>query len=259
MVAIKLPTAAALAILPAASQGAQLFANRGTLDGWSYVRHEHNGKVEQVSNVVYEGPSALKMSQTYDRGYTGRYHSEVDVHDGYQRGDERFYGFSFRLSETWEFGSQGFNLAQFIAERKGAGCGGDDWMPSSMIWIQGDKLATRVVSGNYRQPDCSRDIKTFRDLATVSAGEWHKVVLQVRWRNDGSGFYKMWFDGEKVLEEHNLPTTVNDDELYQFRVGLYANSWHDDGYMEGNQPLRQVWYDEIAVGTTFADVDPDQW
>ena len=259
MVALKTFAAAVLALLPAASQARQIFANHGTLDGWDYVRHEHNGRVEQVTNMAYEGPTALKMTQTYDSGYTGRYHSEVDHNDGYRRGDERFYGFTFRLSQDWEFGSQGFNLAQFIAERKGAGCDGDDWMPSSMIWIKGNQLTTRVVSGNYRQPDCSRSFRTFGDLATVTPGEWHKIVLQVRWENDNTGFYKMWYDGEKVVDEYNLATTVNDDETYQFRVGLYANSWHDDGYMQGNQPFRQVWYDEVAIGTTFADADPDQW
>lgn len=28
--------------------------------------------------------------------------------------------------------------------------------------------------------------------------------------------------------------------------------------MEGNQGFRQIWYDEISVGTTYQDVDPDQ-
>lgn len=41
-------------------------------------------------------------------------------------------------------------------------------------------------------------------------------------------------------------------------VGGYMNSWHDSGQMEGNQPFRQLWYDEVSVGTTYKDVDPDQ-
>lgn len=254
MIAAKLLSA--LALVPSACLAERLFYNSGTRSGWDFVREEHNGKVSEVTNISYEGSSALKMEQTYDPGYSGRYHSEVDVYDGYQRGDMRFYGFAFRLSDSWEFGSQGFNLAQFIANREGAGCGGDDWMPSSMLWIQGDQLTSRVVSGSYRQPDCSRDFVTFNNLATVSAGDWHRVVLQVQWASDDTGYYKIWFDGDKVVERFNVATTVNDDELFAFRVGLYANSWHDDGYMDGDQPFRQVWYDEVAVGTTFADVSP---
>ena len=42
---------------------------------------------------------------------------------------ERFYGFAFRLSEGWSFeGTQSYNIAQFIANRPGAGCGDDDWV-----------------------------------------------------------------------------------------------------------------------------------
>ncbi|KAK2040965.1 hypothetical protein LZ31DRAFT_597598 [Colletotrichum somersetense] len=54
------------------------------------------------------------------------------------------------------------------------------------------------------------------------------------------GFYKVWFDGAKVLERYDIPTTVDDDSAFQFRA------------------FRQVWSDEIAVGSTFKDVDPAQ-
>ncbi|KAK2007642.1 endo-beta-1,4-Glucuronan lyase from fungus Trichoderma Reesei [Colletotrichum eremochloae] len=254
--------AAALAVLvPASVHAAFPFSNPGTLSGpdaWDYVRREHNGNVEQVTNVVYKGATALKMTQTYDPAYDNRYHSEVDVNDGYRRGQERFYGFAFRLSDAWQYQPQSYNIAQFIADRPGAGCGDDDWMPSSMLWIEGDQLFSRVVAGQYRRPDCGRTITKYANLTTVSRGEWHRVVIQARWRSDGAGFYKIWFDGEKVLEKYDLSTTVNDDSAFQFRVGLYANGWHDDGQMLGDQAFRQVWFDEIAVGSTFKEVDPAQ-
>lgn len=254
MIALTTLLAACLPSLVVSAE--RLFYNNGNLDNWDYIREEHNGVVQVVDNVAFSPPSSIKVTQTYDESYSGRYHSEVDVNDGYQRGDQRFYGFAFRLSENWQFGSQGYNLAQFIAERPGAGCGGDDWMPSAMLWIDGNALTSRIVSGNYRQPDCSRDIEELNNLATVQAGVWHRVVIQVKWESEATGFYKIWFDGTKVFERYNVATTVNDDEVYQFRVGLYANSWYDDGYMEGSQGFRQVWYDEIAVGTEFGDVNP---
>ncbi|KAL2672160.1 hypothetical protein Neosp_012858 [[Neocosmospora] mangrovei] len=250
--------AAALALCPISASAERKFYNPGNLNGWDYIRRENNGTVEAVTNVAYKGGNALKMTQTYTPGYTGRYHSEVDHNQGYKRGDQLFYGFAFRLSEQWEFQPQSYNLAQFIANRPGASCGGDDWMPSSMLWLEGDQLVSRVVSGQYRVPDCSRDIQTFPKLAKVSAGQWHKVVIQASWKSDNTGFYKIWFDGNKVLEEYNRKTTLNDDSVFQFRIGLYANAWHDDKHMEGSQSFRQVWYDEVAIGTTFADVDPGQ-
>lgn len=125
--------AAALALCPLSASAERKFYNLGNLNGWDYIRRENKGTVEAVTNVAYKGGNALKMTQTYTSGYTGRYHSEVDHNQGYKRGDQLFYGFAFRLSEQWEFQPQSYNLAQFIANRPGASCGGDDWMPSSML------------------------------------------------------------------------------------------------------------------------------
>ncbi|GKT46802.1 uncharacterized protein ColSpa_06983 [Colletotrichum spaethianum] len=261
MTSIKSFLTLALALAPTSVHAAFPFSNPGTLSGpdaWDYVRKEHNGNVEQVTNVVYKGTTALKMTQSYDPSYTGRYHSEVDVNDGYKRGQERFYGFAFRLSETWQFQPQSYNIAQFIANRPGAGCGGDNWMPSSMLWLDGDQLASRIVSGQYRQPDCSRNIVKYENLVAVSRGVWHRVIIQARWKSDGTGFYKIWFDGNKVLEKYDVSTTLNDDSAFQFRVGLYANSWYDDKTMLGDQSFRQIWFDEIAVDSTYMAVDPAQ-
>ena len=235
------------------AQAAATYHNTGTASGWDATNKEHNGTVLEVTNVTYQGPTALKMTQIYDANYDGRYHSEVVKDNVYHRGDTGFYGFMFRLQQDWQFQPQSYNIAQFIADFTDTGC--DDWMPSSMIWLQGNQLFTRVKQGTA----CSQKIVTFGNLATVSAGEWHKVVIQAKWASDGTGFYKLWFDGTKVLEQYNLNTTVADDRYFQFRVGLYANGWHDSGYMQGSQGNRSIWYDEIGTGTTFADADPDQW
>ncbi|PNY22472.1 Glucuronan lyase A [Tolypocladium capitatum] len=257
MVAIEPLLAASLALLASPGvQASRIFYNAGALDGWDHVRHEHRGTVSQVDNVVFRGSSALKMTQQHDAAYRGRYHSEVDHNHGYRRGDELFYGFAFRLSDSWQFQDQSYNIAQFIADRPGAGCGGDDWMPSAMVWVQGNQLTSRVVSGHYRQPNCGRSVEPLRNLAVVSAGRWHRVVIQAKWASDSSGLYRIWFDGNKVAERLGVPTTIDDDSVFQFRVGLYANGWHDEGYMEGSQGFRQIWYDEVGIGTTFKDVDP---
>ncbi|KAK0615172.1 polysaccharide lyase [Bombardia bombarda] len=239
----------------AAVQATQLFSNHGTTSGWSSQQTEYNGKIEQVSNIVYEGTTALKMTQTYDASYTGRYHSEVHLDGGYSIGDQRFYGFMFRLSQDWQFdGSQSYDISQFIGDFTYTGC--DTWMPSTMIWLEGNKLFTRLKTGSV----CSQKTTRIDTGATVTAGGWHKIVIQAKWAPDSTGFFKLWFDGTKVVERLNTATTVSDTGAnFQFRVGLYANAWHDQGTMTGSQPFRQIWYDEIAMGTTFADADPDQW
>lgn len=246
-----LGTCMLLCALPAAADA--LFHNTGTTAGWDSILQEHSGSIFDVTNVAYEGPTAFKAIQVHDPSYAGRYHSEVVKNNVYRRGDTGFYGFTFRLQSDWQFQNQSYNIAQFIADFSDTGC--DDFMPSSMVWIFGDQLYTRVKQGTV----CNQHIVTFGNLATVTAGVWHKVEIQARWATDGTGFYKLWYDGVKVLERFNLDTTVADDRFFQMRVGLYANSWHDDRIMLGTQGTRSIWFDEIGVGTTFADADPDQW
>ncbi len=230
-----------------------IFHNAGTLSGFSSTNAEHNGSITQVSNVTYSGTTAIKAMQIYDPNYTGRYHSEAVVNDIYNRGDTGFYGFAFRLQADWEFDPQNYNIAQFIADFTDTGC--DDWMPSTMIWVNGSSLDTRVKTGT----PCNQSITSFNGIAQVTAGVWHRVELQVDWQSNSTGYFKVWYDGSKVLERYDIATTVADDRAFQFRVGLYANSWHDDGHMVGNQGTRQVWYDQVGVGTTFADADPNGW
>ncbi|KAI1421000.1 polysaccharide lyase [Xylaria sp. FL1777] len=238
-------------------QATQIFSNTGTMSGWDAYTHEDKGTVQEVTNVVYKGNTALKMTQVYDPSWTGRYHSEAVKYDVYKKGDTGFYGFAFRLQQDWQFSpAQSYNLAQFIADFTDLGCE-ETYMPSTLVWIEGDQLATRVKYGEVC-PTSQQITRSFKNLQTVTAGVWHRVELQVDWQSDDTGYFKMWYDGVKVTETYNIPTNVGDGRPFQFRVGLYANGWHDSGY-QGTQPTRQVWYDQIAAGSVFADANPDAW
>ncbi|KAG4441027.1 hypothetical protein IFR05_003482 [Cadophora sp. M221] len=243
-------------------QSLQTFSNKGTYPGnWddSWIDPLTQGSINEATNIYYENTTSIKMTQTYiPSGYTGRYHSEVHKFNAYKRGDTGFYGFTFRLSKDWQFEpAQGYNLAQFIADFTDLPCD-EDWMPSSMLWIYGNKLQSRVKTGNVC-PTTAQDIQPFADLATVTAGEWHKVLIQASWKSDLTGYYKIWFDDAIVVNATGIRTTVAEARYFQFRVGLYANSWTYPKVMLGTQGFRQVWFDEIAIGTTYKDADPDQW
>ncbi|KAJ7616104.1 polysaccharide lyase-domain-containing protein [Roridomyces roridus] len=232
-----------LCIITAQMAGAtQTFANRGTTSGWDLVVHEHQGN---VSNVFYgTSGTSIKATQTYDPAYSGHYH----------QGDTGFYGFAFRLQSDWQFApAQTYNLAQFIADFSDTGCA--DFIPTTMVWIDGNQLATRLVTGST----CQHLTIPFNNLATVSAGVWHKVEIQAAWQNSATGFFKLWFDGVKVLEQLNVATTIGDGREFQLNLGLYANGWENDKGMEGTQPLRQVWIDQVGIGSVFADADPARW
>jgi len=246
--------------LAALSTSTQLFQNHGTTAGWSdsYIDPGSGGTVEEVTNIVREGSTALKMTHTHNPSYNGLYHAEVHANNGYTgKGQTRFYGFWFRLSESWEFTpGQSFNIAQFIANFPGT-C--DVWMPSTMVWLDGNQLWTRRKYGSLCPRETNQHTANTKATGvTVTAGVWHKIVIQARWESNANGYLKMWYDGAKVVEELGKATTIAEDGAFQFRVGLYANGWSDGNY-KGNQPFRQIWFDEIAFGTEFKDADPDQW
>ncbi|KAL7626123.1 hypothetical protein AAE478_002893 [Parahypoxylon ruwenzoriense] len=122
-----------VAVSSTAVQATQSWHNSGTEAGWDTFTHEHKGTVEEVTDTVYKGSTALKMTQIYDSSYSGRYHSEAVEYNAYKKGDTGFYGFAFRLQDGWQFDpAQGFNLAQFIADFTDLGCG-ETYMPSTMI------------------------------------------------------------------------------------------------------------------------------
>ncbi|KAL2173013.1 polysaccharide lyase family 20 protein [Thermothelomyces heterothallicus CBS 202.75] len=230
----------------------QIFTNRGTLDGWGGKQTEHKGEIKEVSDVFYDQPPALVMTQTYDKSYTGRYHSEVRVLNAYKHGDTRFYGFAFRLPPDWQFEpAQSYDLAQFIAPFDQC----DSYMPSTMFWAEGTKLFTRLKTGSV----CNQKTTKLPLNVTLTAGEWHKVVIEARWASDSTGYFRLSYDGEQVVDVQNVATTVSEDVPFQFRVGLYANGWHDDNGMKGTQGFRQVFYDKIAIATTEKEADPDSW
>jgi hypothetical protein len=247
--------AAGLALAAGSSSATVLFRNTGTTSGWSTIFVEHRGSVAQVSSPAFKGSTAIRVTQVYDANYTGRYHSELVRNDGYRPGQMRFYGFAMYIPANWQSVNQGFNIAQFIADFGDTGC--DDWMPSTMMWFTGSSLSTRVKQGSI----CNQSIRTFGNFATLAYGQWHRIEIQANWRSDPSGYFKVWVNGVKRLEQYNLSTTISDpaNRTFSFRVGMYANSWHDQGRMLGTQPTRTLYYDQIGIGTTFADADPNAW
>jgi hypothetical protein len=257
-----LVTAATFCAVASFSHATATFHNTGTIaDGGGFSNWDSSNldtpcSLTESTSVVYKGTTSIKAQTNYQgTGYTGRYHAMKSKNDVYNLGDTGFYGFAFYLQSTWDFsGTQQYHLFQFIADYTGSSCG-ETWQPSTMVWIQGNQLATRR---NYGSSGCSRTTESFTGLAGVSAGVWHRIVIQAHWTNDSTGYLKLWYDGTKVLEKLNQAVTINDSRPYRMDVGIYANSWHDQGFCTGSTQ-RIAWFDHIGTGTTFADADPAQW
>lgn len=91
-------------------------------------------------------------------------------------------------------------------------------MPSTMFWITGHNLHTRLVNGQYRGNDCHRNFVGFDNVAQIQGGQWYRVIIQARWSSGNDGYFKIWLDGKKIVERYNVATTVSGNDQFQFRV-----------------------------------------
>ena len=249
------------------SQATPSFHNSGTIaDGggftnWDASNLDSPDSITQSTSVLYPNTSSSIKCQVNYQGtsYTGRYHAMKRHQNGYVYGDYGFYGFAFYLQSSWDFSgtNQQYQLFQFIADYNGDSMNtcNEDWQPSVMVFVEGTQLGTRR---NYGSDECHRSSQYYYNLASVSAGAWHRIVIQGHWTNDSTGYQKMWFDGTKVLELLNQPVTINRPNQYWMDVGIYANSWHDQNTCVGST-THMAWFSKVGVGTVFADADPAQW
>ena len=62
-------------------------------------------------------------------------------------------------------------------------------------------------------------------------------MLGVDWQETKSGFFKVWYDGNKMVDLQHVATTMKADQRpYAMRVGLYATDWHNhDNHQAGSQ------------------------
>ena len=208
-------------------------ANGGGFSNWDKLQPGLAGQHHAVDQCDLSGHEQFDQVPGGLCGH--RLHGPLSRDEAaYQRamsmGTPCFYGFAFYLQSAWDFsGSQQYQLFQMIADftnDSDNNCG-EDWQPSAMIWVSGSQLASRR---NYGSDECHRTTQEYTGLAGVSAGVWHRIVTQAHWTNDSTGYYKVWFDGTKVLELLNQAVTVNRPTQYCMDVGIYANSWHDQGF-----------------------------
>lgn len=128
-------------------------------------------------------------------------------------------------------------------------------MPTTMMWMVGSQLFTRTKHGSV----CNQTIVEYPLDVDVTAGDWHRVIIGASWQASTTGFLKVWYDGKKVLDEQDIPTTVTETEQFQFRIGLYANGWYDDRTRQPPEGIYEVFYDKIAIATTKDEASPDTW
>ena len=99
-------------VWPAGAGATVVFQNVGVKAGWTSIGIQHVGKVDEVAMPIFDGPTALRMEQTFE-GFSG-YHSEVRLHEAQGPvGSEAYYGMALYLPPNWIFHNQNVTFQQW--------------------------------------------------------------------------------------------------------------------------------------------------
>jgi hypothetical protein len=214
------------------------FSNAGNIVGWSQLGPAENGGSIVDSPIAYDGSGGSVESTCVYHGQDGtRYHSEPRWNGNWNTGTT-YFGYALYVAPDWDFtGAERHVTAQFgIAS--GPGKTPDDYQH----WIKNNLLQMGVNGTDH----------TF---GTMTAGQWHTVITRITYSTTGQGQIQGWFDGHSAFEVDAIDVSGGSgDGEALWALGLYEADWF--GGNVGPQTTRSVYNAKIAIGTTYADVDP---
>jgi hypothetical protein len=228
--------AALVVALPA--RASLYFYNAGNTTGWSQLGPAQNGGSIVDSPIAFDGSGGSVESTCIYQGQNGtRYHSEPRWNGNWNTGTT-YFGYALYVAPGWDFtGPERHVTAQFgIAI--GPGKVPDDYQH----WIRNDLLQMSVAGID-------------RTFGTMTAGQWHTVITRFTYSTAGQGQVQGWFDGKAAFEVDAISVSGGSgDGEALWALGLYEADWF--GGMVGSQTTRSVYNAKIAIGTTYAEVDP---
>lgn len=228
----------------------------------------------------YEGvPHELDVQGRYYRSYPkslrveinshefnvggGRYRAEVIQNNagGPNLEQDRWFGFSMRVPETWRVISTTKSQDIFfqIHDRP------DECemyrTPPLVLFIAKDRFKATIHSDAN---SCSNGVNPKGAGTTVNyvlnepliKGSWVDWVIHVKWSIKDDGVLEIWQNGKKITDYHG-PIGYNDQKQMYLKQGLYHIA-NGDGWPDGLKQ-RLLYLDEIRMGgpkATYADVKP---
>jgi hypothetical protein len=237
-----IPLIASVLIASASSYGSVTFQNNGTKEGWSNYpqKPEAKGTITDVTSPVYHSTSAIQFTQKFVKGYTGRYHSEVDLEGAETTGQDRYYGMTFYLPSSWPYATDQVNVQQW------AGTG-----PWIIMRIQGPDLLVlfdHLPGGLNGEPHI---------FSNVPKGSWVRVVTHIKSEASG-GLFEVWVNGNKVMSQKGNFVAPKNGGKIRWSTGCYVSGWFQKSSPQGPSS-RLVYGTHYRVATTYAEAEPANW
>jgi len=225
-----------LAVCPA-GRATIYFQNDGNKEGWPNYpqKPEAIGTIDDITNPVFQGTTAIKFTQTWLTNYTGRYHSEVDFQNTQAVGDDRYYRTTVYFPTNWIYTNSNVSIQQWA--------GGGPWL---IMEIRNNNLVMLP------------HITGIQTLQNAPLGQWLRIVTHLN-TSSVNGKFEVWVNGIQRLSltGNFSPTNAGSTEV-RWSAGAYVTGWY--GVLTPPTPSYiELYEDNYRITSTFAEADAPYW
>jgi len=187
------------------------------------------------------------------------------AHGEIKRGkkQERWYGFSLFLPESYEFDTAKEIVTQWHAVPDGylEGNQVEKWRSPPLSLFTSDGNWGIRVHWDTNKISVGKPQVFTKLFDSYQKGKWTDWVFHVKWSYEEDGVLEIWKNGIKVLSRSG-PIGFNDDAGPVMKTGIYKWLWQDPPYVpyvESIVTKRILYADEIYIGNKnagYSDVSP---
>ena len=204
------------------------------------------GRVEYVSDPAGKRGIVQRVEvQPGDVIGHGERAEVLNTHDlgGFKDGQTLVMSWGLMIDSTFESPPSDWNsFVQIHAD------GGGNQPPVSLNLAgdQADLVLGLVGGGDWISEAQPRDAvsETF-NLGRLPKNQWHDFVLELRFGCTGTGYVRIWLDGQEIVDAHDLKIGYCGDPGLYWKQGFYRSAY--------DKPTR-LWFSDTFHWANTADV-----
>ncbi len=215
------------------------FENSSYLTGWTNNQHCCNYSVQQTTEQIKAGSSALRLEvRSTDPQTSSSIRSEI-TRSSDPLNVDRWYGFSMYLKD-WVNDPAGEHVFQWHPDNSSGSSALSLWTSGGRFTIVTNNTGTS--SGNV-----------YNDIGPVLSNQWVDFVIRIRWSTSNTGLLQVWRNGTLVVNKIDVKTAAITNS---FKLGINKYGW---GIQTSTTTQRILYFDEVRIGNenaTYDDVAP---
>ncbi|NPV00380.1 MAG: hypothetical protein HPY53_03255 [Brevinematales bacterium] len=204
------------------------------------------GLIEVQSNIVRTGNYAVRFTILPGVTWHTGNRTEMAYFNMDPYGEEVYYGWSCMLAPGYTDNGKWQIIGQWHDQPDPFS--NDSWssFPRNSPPISINYLSNKVYL-NVLYSGIKAKVM-WENGVNVSYGAWFDVVVRVKWSMYGDGFVEGWVNGTNLYPERIYSKTVVNRVGNYLKIGLYRD--------EDAAGTNIVYYDEVKIGKTYAEVTP---